>query len=187
MAGKKKVTTTKATTTEAKSTNKYYTTKNQMIDQLQETIELLNYNHRKSVQDIEIQHQKDIDKKDDEISVLQAVVHEADALVDETMDRLHSLESRRFSECKNIDDLCNHLSPEDLRLLFIARRSSLVFGIRGEEENDYLVEQLDLAWYEDDRPDMPVIYTDCGMVWFVLERQRPCSNNSSADLLVDEN
>lgn len=184
MAGKKKVTTTKATTTEAKSTNKYYTTKNQMIDQLQETIELLNYNHRKSVQDIEIQHQKDIDKKDDEISVLKAVVHEWDELVDETMDRLHLLESRRFSECSSIADLCNHLSPEDLRLLFTALRNSFTFGIRGEGEEDHHVNSLSLAWFEDDRPDMPVIYTDCGMVKFVLER--PYSNNSSADLLIDE-
>ena len=179
MAGKKKT-----TTTEAKSTKKYYTTKNQMIEQLHANIEAVNNQHRLAVQDIEIKHQKDIDAKDEEISVLQAVIDEGDALVDETMDRLNLLESRRFSECSTIDDLCNHLSPEDLRLLLTARRSSLTFGIRGEGEEDYQVNHLSLAWFEDDRPDMPVIYTDSGMVKFVLER--PYSNNSSANLLIDE-
>lgn len=155
-----------------------------MIEQLHANIEAVNYQHRLAVQDIEIKHQKNIDAKDEEISVLQAVINEGDAIVDETMDRLHLLESRRFSECSSIADLCNHLSPEDLRLLFTALRNSFTFGIRGEGEEDHHVNSLSLAWFEDDRPDMPVIYTDCGMVKFVLER--PYSNNSSADLLIDE-
>tara|TARA_R110002020_G_scaffold279681_1_gene495395 strand:+ start:1116 stop:1628 length:513 start_codon:yes stop_codon:yes gene_type:complete len=153
-----------------KTQKKYYTTKNEEIKNLQDTIELLHNRHRADIQDIEIDNQKLIDKKDNEIKVLKEIVDEQEYLIDDTRESLHLLEIRRFSECKNIGDICNHLSPEDLRVLLTTCRKTLSFGIKGERKNDYEVNQLILAQLEDDRPDMPVIYTSEGVVNVVLER-----------------